>query len=604
MYLRHSTRRKNGKTHTYWRLVRSVRRNGKVVQETVAQLGELDEGGRAQARSLAFQMTGHRAEQQELFEDRWPSSERVAVRLDKVRLERPRAFGEVWLGWTLWRALKLDELCAELLGSGREKVPWSAMVEVLAIARLCEPSSELHVAEDWYRKTALEDMLGVASEHVDDNRLYRALDHLLPHKEAFEQHLKKRYGELFELDYDLLLYDVTSTYFEGLCANNPQAQRGYSRDHRPDCKQVCIALVVTREGMPLGYEVFEGNRVDVTTVEEIVEVMESRFGVARRIWVMDRGMMSADNVEWLQQTGRRYLIGTAKSELKKWRAAIVEEKDWQLVRDGLEVKFCEGPDGAETFVLCRSAERREKERAMQERFIKRIAEKLCSLARRLEKARKPLERGPIERQIGRLLGRNSRAAGRYQVRVVDSSCASGLRLEWSERPEWDEWARHSEGCYVLRTNVRDFSPEELWKIYIQLTEAESAFRVHKSDLGLRPIWHHKEGRVQAHIFVCFLAYAMWKTLEQWQVRAGLGNSPRTIFDELRPIQSTDIVLPLAEDNTREARIRCVVRPDKSQACLLDRLGVRLPERLRIPTVMKNVVPTFEANCAKTPDQTP
>jgi transposase len=593
MYLRHCTRRKNGKVHTYWRLVRSVRRNGRVVQETVAQLGELDEKGRARARDLALAMTGRRREQRELFEDRWPSTEPVTVRLDQVRLERARSFGEVWLGWTLWRALKLDELCEELMPPGRELVPWSAVVEVLAIARLCEPASELHVAEDWYRKTALEDILGVGSEHLDDNRLYRALDRLLPHKAEFEKHLKKRYGELFDLDYDLLLYDVTSTYFEGLCPENPQAQRGYSRDHRPDCKQVCIALVVTREGIPLGYEVFAGNRVDVTTVEEIVEEMESRFGVAKRIWVMDRGMMSEDNIEWLQQTGRRYLIGTSKSELKKWRAAIADSKDWEQVREGLEVKYCEGPDGGETFVLCRSVERREKERAMHARFIQNIEEKLRSLGRRIEGARKPLERGPIERQLGRLLGRNSRAAGRYEIRLVDDkSHGSGLRLEWTARAAWDDWTRHSEGCYVLRTNVRDFTPEELWKIYTQLSEAEGAFRVYKSELGLRPIWHHDKKRVQAHIFVCFLAYAMWKTLEKWQERAGLGNSPRTIFDELRSIQSTDIVLPLVGEPAREARIRCVVRPNKSQSYLLDRLGLRLPERLRLPHPMKNVVPTF------------
>jgi len=241
---------------------------------------------------------------------------------------------------------------------------------------------------------------------------------------------------------------------------------------------------------------------------------------------------------------------------------------------------------------------------MHERFCRRIEEKLGSLERRLENARNPLGRGPIERQLGRLLGRNSRAAGRFQIQVVeDVTRASGLRLDWSSRPEWDDWARHSEGCYVLRTNVRSFSPEELWKIYIQLAEAESAFRVHKSDLGLRPIWHHKENRVHAHIFVCFLAYAMWKTLEKWQERAGLGNSPRTLFDELRRIQSNDVVLPLAENPPREARIRCVVRPDKSQARLLDRLGLRLPERLRVPQPMKNVVPTFEPNSAKMLDQT-
>jgi transposase len=398
---------------------------------------------------------------------------------------------------------------------------------------------------------------------------------------------------------------VTSTYFEGLCPINPQAQRGYSRDHRPDCKQVCIALVVTCDGMPLGYDVFAGNRTDVTTVEEIVETMEARFGLAQRIWVMDRGMTSAENLAWLRQTGRRYLIGTPKGELKKWAAALLDEKDWRQVREGLEVKLCPGPDGAETFVLCRSTDRREKEAAMHERFAKRIEAGLAALGRRLAKARTPLERWKLERQLGRLLERNSRAAGKYTVKLVkDPGRAAGLRLEWSANYEWDEWARLSEGCYLLRTNVAEFTPDELWKIYIQLTEAESAFRVHKSDLGLRPIWHHKPERVQAHIFVCFLAYALWKTLERWQERAGLGNSPRTILTELRRIQSNDVVLPLADEPGREARLRCVVRPDKAQAYLLDHLGLRLPERLRIPQVAQNVVPTSEAKYANLNNQDP
>ncbi len=298
MYLRHSVRRKDGKTHVYWRLVRSVRRNGKVVQETVAQLGELDAKGRANAKALARQITG-RGDQRELFEDSADAETTAAVRLDRVRVERGRSFGDVWLGWRLWQALRLDEWCEEHLPRGREQVPWSTMAAVLVIARLCEPSSELHIAEDWYRRTALEDLLGLPADRVNDDRLYRALDRLLPHKEAIEQHLVKRLGELFDLSYDLLLYDVTSTYFEGQAERNPLAQRGHSRDHRPDCKQVCIAMVVTREGMPLGYEVFAGNRTDVTTVEEIVETMEGRYGIADRVWVMDRGMSGADNVAWL-----------------------------------------------------------------------------------------------------------------------------------------------------------------------------------------------------------------------------------------------------------------------------------------------------------------
>jgi len=582
LYLRHSSRVKNGKQHSYWRLVRSVRRGGKVIQETVAQLGELDAEGRANARLLAQQITG-RAQQQELFEAATPKAQRVAVRLDRVCLERARSFGGVWLGWKLWRALKLDELCAELMPEGREAVPWAQVAAVLVIARLTEPSSELHIAEAWYRTTALEDLLGLPAEHVDDNRLYRALDRLLPNKPALEQHLRRRLGELFALEYDLLLYDVTSTYFEGLAEGNPLAQRGYSRDHRGDCKQVCIALVVTREGMPLGYELFAGNRNDVTTVEEVVERMEARFGLAQRIWVMDRGMTSAENLAWLEQTGRHYLIGTPRSELRKWARAIAETRDWQSVREGVEAKLCTGPDGQETFVLCRSVERREKEQAMHLRFAQRIELGLERLGRRIGRARQALERGKLERQIGRLLERNARAAGRYLIELEpDPARPAGVRLRWSARPEWDDWARHSEGCYVLRTNIRDWDVEQLWRTYVQLSEAEAAFRIHKSELSLRPIWHQREDRVQAHILVCFLAYVLWKTLEQWQSRAGLGNSPRTILDELGRIQSTDLVLPLAEDPRRKLRIRCVVRPDQAQALLLDRLGLRLPERLRPP----------------------
>lgn len=588
MYLRHSTIRKDGKTHKYWRLVRSVRRNGKVRQETVIQLGELDSEGRAKAKALAREMTG-RADQRELFEGACASGATLKVRLDGIRLERGRSFGDVWLGWTLWRALRLDGLCEALLGAGREKAPWALMASVLVIARLCKPSSELCIAERWYRGTALEDLLGLPSERVNAARLYRALDRLLRQKEAIEQHLVKRLGELFSLDYDLLLYDVTSTYFEGLAEGNDLAQLGYSRDRRRDCKQVCIALVVTREGMPLGYEVFAGNRNDVTTVEEVVETMESRYGLAGRIWVMDRGMASAENIAWLQRTGRCYLIGTPKSELRKWGREIAEARDWQTVCDGVEAKLCPGPDGKEIFLLCRSADRQNKERAIHERFSKRIEEGLTSLARRIERSRTKLDRGPIERQLGRLLGRNSRAAGRYRIRLEeDSMRVSGLHLVWSVKPEWDEWAQHSEGTYVLRTNITDWTPETLWHTYIQLTDAEAAFRIQKSDLSLRPIWHQKPERVQAHILVCFLAYVLWKTLEQWQRRAGLGNSPRVILEELGRIQSTDVVLPLADNPDREIRIRCVVRPDGSQAVLLDRLGLRLPERLRPPTPMRKM----------------
>lgn len=585
MYLRHTRRCKDGKHHVYWRLVRSVRRGRKVVQETVAQLGELDAEGRARAEALARSIAGCGSEQGQLF-DRGEPTGSVAVKLDRVRLERSRSFGAVWLGWFLWRALKFDELLGELLLSSRETVSWSEVIAILVIGRLCEPSSELHVAERWYRTTALEDLLGVSTKDIYDERLYRALDRVLPHKEAVEKHLVKRLGELFDLDYDLLLYDVTSTYFEGL-ADPSIAKRGYSRDHRPDCVQVNIALVVSREGMPLGYEIFAGNTTDVTTVQQIVETMEDRFGKVNRVWVMDRGMVSAENIAWLNSTERRYVIGTARTELGRFSKQIADRTDWRQIREDIEVKICRGPDGNETFLLCRSASRSEKEKAMHERFSKRIEDGLCSLGRRIEKSQTPLDRGVLERQIGRLLERNSRASARYSISLTeDKTAPAGVKLKWSTRPEWEDWAKLTEGTYVLRSNIHDWTDEELWKTYIQLTEAEAAFRIQKSDLCIRPIWHHKQGRIKAHILVCFLAYVLWKTLQQWQSRTGLGDSPRTILTELSRIHAADIVLPLADGSKRELRLRCVVRPDREQDLLLQRLGVTLPERLRPPEETK------------------
>jgi transposase len=580
VYLRHTHVRRKGKVHTYWRLVRSVRVGGKVRQETAAWLGELDKEGRAKATALARHFLGERADQPDLFEERG-TPQTAEIRVDKFRVERGRSFGDVWLAWTLWKALELDKFFATNMEVGREEIPWADIAFILVAARLCEPSSELHIAEDWYRRTALEDLMDIAPASIHHRRLYEGLDKLLPHKTALEKHVKERLGNLFDLSYDLLLYDITSTYFEGEAEGNHLARYGYSRDRRSDCKQVCIGLVVTREGFPLGYEIFAGNRRDVTTVEEIVEAMEARYGKARRIWAMDRGMVSKEILEWLQAGERRYIVGTPRSELKKWEKDLVEKRGWKEVRDGLEVKLCTGPDGKETFILCRSADRGAKEKAMHERFSKRIHEGLARLSQRLERAKKKADRSQVERQIGRLLGKNSRAAGRFHAEVVeDVTHPSGLRMTWSEDERWAEWAALSEGAYILRSNVTEWTAEELWQAYIQLVEAENAFRIEKTELRIRPIWHHHAERVEAHILVCFLAYVLWRTLSGWQTKAGLGSSPRTVLEELRRIQSVDVVLPLV--NGKDLKLRCVVQPERSQAILLQRLGLTLPKRLRAP----------------------
>jgi len=489
MFIRPCYRTKNGKRHAYWALMESYRTQRGPRQRVVAYLGQLDESQREGVKQAAEGRQG--AYQKRLFDEVRPQW--VEVDAKRVRVENRRDFGGPWLGLKLVEQLGLKEFLDRTLPSGHEEISWSLMALILVLSRLCDPASELHIAEHFYANSALSDLLGVAAEKINEQRLYRALDSLLPHKEELEIFLKSRLGELFGLEYDLLLYDVTSTYFEGQPAANPLAKRGYSRDHRPDCKQVCIGLVVTKCGMPLGYEVFAGNRVDVTTLQEIVETMERRYGQADRIWVGDRGMVSADNIAFLKQSGRRYIVGTPKSMLKQFQRELLAE-DWRTIRDGLEVKLCPAPDGDETFVLCRSRDRREKEKAMHGRFEQRIEEGLQRIAASCQKQR--LTPVVVAERLGRLLGQNSRAAGLFRTEI-ETTAEGHAVLQWQKIDAWRDWAALSEGCYLLRSNVTDWSDEDLWKAYIQLTEAEAAFRIHKSDLRLRPIWHQKDGRVLA-----------------------------------------------------------------------------------------------------------
>ena len=511
MFIRPCYRKKNGKRHAYWALVESYRTERGPRQRVVSYLGQLDERGRL---GVKYAVGGSgRTYQKSLFTDIEP--EWVEVDLKRVRVERCADFGGPWLGLELLKELGLDSLFKGVMPAGREDVQWSLMSMVLVISRLCDPSSELHIAEHFYEHTSLSDLLGIPAEKINDDRLYRALDRLLPHKETLQVHLKNRLGELFDLEYDLLLYDITSTYFEGQCNGNPLARRGYSRDHRGDCKQVCIGLVVSKCGMPLGYEIFAGNRADVTTVE-----------------------------------------------------------DWDTVHKGLEVKLCPSPNGEETFILCRSADRRQKEKAMHERFEKRIEDGLRKIEESCRKRKyKPVT---IAKRLGKLLGRNSRSAGLFQTDVI-VGVDGRAKLLWSKTQAWRNWADLSEGCYLLRSNVNDWDARELWKAYIQLTEAEAAFRIHKSDLKIRPIWHQKAERVEAHILVCFLAYVLWKTLGQMCSLGGLGDEPRRVLEEIARIKAVDVVLPTKTG--REIRRRCVSRPTDHQAILLHHLGLTLPSNL-------------------------
>ena len=584
MYLRRHRRDKNGAAYEYWTLVESVRTSSGPRQRIVATLGKLpglDEEVRVGWEHMAEVLDGRLHQLGLLSSDPEPP-EWARVDVSRVRVERLRRFGDVYLGLALWRRLKLDEFFDEVMEEGREGVSWSTMACILALARFCAPSSELRIADFWYGKTALDELVGVPAGKVNDDRLYRALDALLPHKDRLFSHFQKTYGELFGTTFDLLLYDVTSTYFEGEAKGNPQAKRGYSRDGRPDCAQVCIGLVVTPEGLPLAYEVFDGNRADVTTVEEIVEVMRERYGQERRTWVMDRGMVSEENLEQLRECNARYLVGTPKSMLKAFEQRLLEQ-DWEHVEPGVEVKLCAAPDGTdETFVLCRSPGRIEKEKAIRERQFARIEEALAKLKARIEAPARALrDRGKAERRVGRLFQRYSRAARMFNVKIHetdDPEHKTGRRLaidiQYNEAQR--RWAELADGCYLLRTNLNECDAATLWNTYIGLTQVEDSFRISKHDPGLRPIYHQKPERTQAHILVCFLALVMWRTLQHWMQTCALGTAPRKLLEEMAEIRSLDVVLPTGAGT--EIRLRTVSRPEQHLAIVLQKLDLPLPNK--------------------------
>ncbi len=574
MFIRKINIKKSGKNHYYWALVESYRTERGVRQRIVGYIGDVT--GR-QARQYKQIVERCDSTQQDFFSPE-ELPEQATIETRKTRTERQRQFGGVWLGNKLFEKLGLDTFFSSQIPRGFEDVDWPSVIKVLILSRFCRPSSELYIAEHFYEQAAFEDFLGIPAAKIYDNRLYRGLDKLLPHKEALEHHLKERLGNLFGISYDLFLYDVTSTYFEGEMASSELAQRGYSRDSRPDCKQVCIALVVTKEGLPLGYEVFAGNRHDSTTVEEIVVKMERLYGAADRIWVMDRGMVSDGNVGLLKQNGRRYIIGTPKASLKRFEQHLTETSDWQVVREGVEAKICPSPEGTEeVFILCRSKERALKEQAMHERFIRRIEQGIEKLHHACERSKGKDITKIMERRIGRLLEQNSRGAAFFTLSTQYDAVAGRTVLTVQKKDGDTEWRRRTEGHYLLRTNITDWEPQRLWEAYINLTDAEEAFRIHKSDLHLRPIWHHKDDRIMAHIFVCFLAFVLWKSFGLMCKNAGLGDEPRRVYEEIKKICMVDVVLTTTDG--KELKIRTVPRPDKPLQVLLQRLNLKLPERL-------------------------
>ena len=593
MFLRSHGRSKDGKDHTYWSLVETVRTPNGPRQKTLCYLGELNSS--AQARWLktveVFNEQGE-VQQLKLFPSHVeapgddPQVARVLVK--RVRLERTRQFGACWLGLELWKRLELDRFFEAALDDEPADVPWSRVAALLAINRLCAPGSELAIEQRWYPSTALDDLLGIEGGQINDTRLYRCLDRILPHKTKLERHLKERYGELFGAEFDVLLYDLTSTYVEGAAENNPMMRRGYSRDHRPDCEQMVIALIVNSEGFPFSYETFDGNRADVSTMETILRMVERKYGKARRIWVFDRGIVSEENLAAIRKRGGQYLVGTPRSQMKQFEAELLNKENWTQVRPEVEVKKVAIPLGEETYILCRTTGRKEKEKAIRGRFSSSMEKALKGLEKTIAAGRLK-DRNKMERRLGRIQARHPQVNDLYDVDLREA--AEGVRLFWQIKEERKIWRESREGAYLLRTNLPAQTAEELWSKYMQLTEAEAAFRALKSELSIRPLFHQKEPRVKAHVMVAFLGYALRITLKHLLKRrsaivpepslSGVDNarpiSPMKALALLSTLQSADVVLPTTDG--REIRLRRITEPDAEQKSLLHQLRLSLPDRL-------------------------
>jgi transposase len=596
MFLRRYHRTVAGKQLTYFALVESVRTEAGPRQRTIAHLGELHAAEECRwQRTVAFHNRQGEVEQLRLFPDGdhipLPDDpDVVRIRLDAVGWTNSRRFGDVWLAWWLWRHLQLDQIVNRHLPQGKHTVLPAAVVAIEVINRLCAPCSEFALAEHWYAATGLQDLLGVSDEDVTKDRLYRTLDDLLKAQELIENELKEQFGTLFHITYDLLLYDLTSTYFEGLAEENDLARRGHSRDHRSDCKQVVLALVVSREGFPLAHYTLAGNTQDVQTVKKVVRAIEKRFGTAQRVWVMDRGMISKKTLAFLGKSPRKYLLATRRHELARFQQYL--GRKWQHLQGHPDIEVQPIKRGGLTYLLVRSKPRRKKERAMRRRQRRAFASALRRLHEQIAAGRLKSRDKVLER-LGRLKGKYPKATS-FVTLTVSPNARVRLDISWNIAKFKAALAR--DGVYLLRSNQRGWSAAEFWETYTQLTVVEHAFRVLKSHLLLRPVWHHYDGRVQAHIFICVLAYALWKTLDHLAKQARLETkirkpdpkrqraapkdrpmTPEVILRELGQLRIGDILLETTDG--QQLALRRVARPDAEQKRILTALQLDIPERL-------------------------
>jgi DDE family transposase len=575
MYLRANKRFKDGKEHRYWSVEESRRlRSGRVVQRRVLYLGEINDSQQVTWRKTleVFDEAEQRARTLSLFpEDREIPADAldgVQVKLAEMELRRPRAFGSYWLGCELWRQLGLGEFWEERLGGGREEVPWAKVLELLVVSRLVAPGSEFRLHRQEFDRSAMGELLGTGWAVAEKDRLYRCLDRLVEHKARLFDHLRQRWQALFQAQFDVLLYDLTSTYIEGEGEEIPKAKHGYSRDKRFDCRQVVIALVVTPEGFPLAYEVMEGNTSDRVTLRGFLARIEAQYGRARRVWVMDRGIPTEEVLEEMREPEREvfYLVGTPRGKMQQYEKQWLE-LPWWKVRESVEVKLFS--EGGELYVLAKSEGRRAKEQAIRRRKLVRLLWKLRDLRRKCPARDQLLLRiGAAKKEAGRAFGFVPIRLPQEGEEVTRQTFTFHLDQEKLKKAELRD------GHYLLRSNLVGEDPSVLWERYVQLTQIEAAFKTLKSELGLRPIYHQVEKRVEAHIFVAFLAYALSVTLKQRLAALAPGLTPRAVLEKLAPIQMLDVCFPTAD--RRWLIMPRYTQPEAEQTLLLHRLHLSLP----------------------------
>jgi hypothetical protein len=572
MFLKCRERRKDGKTHRSWSIVESRRYAGnKVAHRHVLYLGEInDSQRRAWERTIAvIDERDGVSRQLALFpEDRTPPPgevETLQVRLSALTLERPRQWGACWLANELWRTLRLDDFFGARLAVSREETDWEKVLRILVIYRVLSPGSEWRLHRHWFSTTALPDLLGVDERAAQDDTLYRCHDLLLEHKEQLFAHLRERWSDLFGARYEVLLYDLTSTYFEcDVPADENDPRRfGYSRDRRGDCVQVIVALVVTPEGLPLAYEMLPGNTADKTTLRGMLATIRRRFGAAERIWVMDRGIPTEEVLAELRATdsGVRYLVGTPKGRLTRHEAALAEQP-WREVRPQLRVKLL--PHARELYVLAESQARAGKERGMRQRRLKAYWKRLGQLQRQR----------PARDALLQKLGAAQERAGRIATSLVAVDVAADGALTYQLNRDALRATRGREGRYLLRTNLTADDPELIWRCYMQLCFVEEAFRTLKGDLGLRPIFHQRPDRIEAHLFVAFLAYCLSITLRQQLRGVAGGLMPRAVLEKMATLQMLDVRVPTLDG--RELLLTRRTEPNADVSLLLQHLKLALP----------------------------